>query len=317
MPAKPTVSLLVPCFNAEFYLSAFIENMSRQTIPFDEVLFYDDASTDGTPELLRQQNFGQVIYGKFNQGPSVGRNILIRESTSQLIHFHDVDDWLEPTFLEQTLQALSDEWDVVITNIRVIDRETGKTLKIHDYSELIDSTDPTEFFLTHCCYPINGLYRRESLEKIGGFRESLSRDEDPDLHIRLAHSGAHIRSLPLPLAINRFGSGTYSSTSYLTCWREHLKALQYYTRELPEKYHSILRIDSARMVGLCAACGDLQLAHNYLDFCESLGGQKELALAASPPMKLLIPIVGYRNALNLRFGSIGRRIRKIWPWPIG
>jgi glycosyltransferase involved in cell wall biosynthesis len=317
MPAQPTVSLLVPCFNAASYISDFIKNMSRQTRPFDEVLFYDDASTDGTVELLRQQNFGRVIYGKLNQGPSVGRNILLRESTGQLIHFHDVDDWLEPTFLEETIQALSDEWDAVITNIRVIDRDTSKTRHIHDYSELIDNTDTTEFFLTHCCYPINGLYRRRVLEKIGGFRESLSRDEDPDLHIRLAHSGARIHSLPLPLAINRFGIGTYSSNSYISCWREHLKALQYYVKELPEKYYSILRSDSAHMVGLCAACGDLQLAHNYLDFCESIGGQKELALATSGPMKLLIPILGYRNALNLRFGSIGIRIRKIWPWRIG
>ncbi len=316
MPAKLSVSLLVPCFNAESYLADFIENMSRQTRPFDEVLFYDDASTDDTAELLRHQNFGRVIYGKVNQGPSISRNILLRESTGQLIHFHDVDDWLEPTFLEETIQALSNDWDAVITNIRVIDRDTSKTRHIHDYSELIDSTDTTEFFLTHCCYPINGLYRRESLEKIGGFRESLSRDEDPDLHIRLAHSGTRILSLPLPLAINRFGSGTYSSNSYLACWGEHLKALQYYTTELPEKYHSILCRDSIRMVGLCAACGDLQLAYNYLDFCESLGGQEELVLAASAPMKLLSQILGYRNALNLRFGVLGRTIRKVWPWRI-
>jgi glycosyltransferase involved in cell wall biosynthesis len=317
MQANPTVSLLVPCYNAEDYILDFIESMSRQTIPFDEVLFYDDASTDSTAEILRQRNFGRVISGKFNKGPSIGRNILLRESTGQLIHFHDIDDWLEPTFLEQTLQALSEEWDIVLTNIRVIDRETGKNIQIHDYSELMSSNDPTEFFLTHCCYPINGLYRREVLEKIGGFRETISRDEDPDLHIRLAYSGVRIRSLPLPLAINRFGSGSYSSTSYIACWHEHLKALQYYAQELPQKYHSILCTNSVRMIYLCAACGDLQLAHNYLDFCESLGGQEELGLAASVPMKLLIRILGHRNALNLRFGSIGRRIRKIWPWRIG
>lgn len=317
MLTQHTVSLLVPCFNAKYYVSDFIENMSQQTRPFDEIMFYDDGSSDGTTELLRQQNFGRVIYGKCNRGPSIVRNILLRASTGQLIHFHDVDDWLEPTFLEETLRALTKEWDVVITNIRVMDRATGKNLHLHDYSELISSNDPLKFFLTHCCYPINGLYRREVLEKIGGFRESLSRDEDPDLHIRLAHSGVRIRSLPLPLAINRFGAGTYSSTSYVACWREHLKALQYYAAELPQQYYSLLRTDSARMVGLCAASGDLKLAYDYLDFCQYLEGREELWIATSVPMKPLVKILGYRNALNLRFGAIGRKIRKIWPWVVG
>ncbi len=317
MSTKAAVSLLVPCYNAEPYLTDFMANMSQQTIPFDEVLFYDDASTDNTAELLRKQNFGRVIYGKANRGPSIGRNILLRKSIGTLIHFHDVDDWLEPTFVEQTLATLTDDWDAVITNIKVIDRETNNVRHIHDYSGLNNNLDPTGFFLTHCCYPINGLYRREALEKIGGFRETLSRDEDPDLHIRLAFSGARIFNLTLPLAINRFGEDTYSSRSYLACWREHLKALKYYFQELPKQYHQILIADGARMIGLCAAEGDLQLAFDYLDFCESLGWKKNVSQIYSKPMKLLANSFGYRNALSLRFGNLGRNLRKFIPWRIG
>lgn len=317
MTKEFTVSLLVPCFNAENYLGDFIENMSRQTRLFDEVIFYDDASTDKTAEILSKQTFGRVIYGKFNQGPSIARNILLRESKSKLIHFHDVDDWLEPTFLEETLKALTPEWDVILTNIRVLDRETGETRHIHDYSGLTNGEDATAFFLTHCCYPINGLYRREILEKVGGFRETLLRDEDPDLHIRLAYAGARIRIISEPLAINRFGSGTYSSISYIACWREHLKALHYYKQELPKKYYEILRLDSAKMVGLSASCGDLQLAYGYLSLCESLGGERDFLQASSQPMKMLIKLLGSRNALNLRYGYFGAKMRKMLPGRIG
>ena len=317
MCMKPTVSLLVPCHNAEPYVEDLIANMSQQTRPFDEVIFYDDCSTDKTTEILQQQNFGRVIYGKVNQGPGISRNILLRESTGQLIHFHDVDDLLEPTFLEQTLAALTDDWDAVITNMKVIDKVTHKTRHIHDYSELNGNPDPTAFFLTHCGYAIIGLYRREILETVGGFRETLSRDEDPDLHIRLAFSGARIRNLALPLTINCFGENTYSSRSYLACWREHLKALKYYLQELPEKYHRILISDSAKMVGFCAAEGDLRLAFDYLDFCESIGGKKDLSQITSNPMKLLAYIIGYRNALKLRFGKLGHNLRKLIPWRIG
>jgi glycosyltransferase involved in cell wall biosynthesis len=310
------VSLLVPCFNAENYIQDFIENISQQIRSFDEVIFYDDASTDGTPKLLEQQNLGRVISGKINLGPSVGRNILLHASRGQLVHFHDIDDLLEPSFLACTLEALTEEVDVVITNMRVLDRDTGQTLYIHDYSELNQSENSTEFFLTHCCYAINGLYRKKELEKIGGFRESLSRDEDPDLHIRLAFAGARICSLPLPLAINRVGAGTYSSTSYVECWREHLKALRCYSHELPTKYRSVLCKDSARMVSLCAG-GDLDLAYQYLEFCTSLGGQADLWQATSTPIKLLARLIGYRNALRLRFGRLGKTLRNLWPWRIG
>src|ERR1700733_3696119 len=114
------VALLVPCYNAAPYIGDFIANMQRQTRSFDEVLFYDDASTDNTVELLVNQSLGRAILGKKNAGPSIGRNILLRESTSDLIHFHDVDDWLEPSFLDRSLAALTPETDAVICNIRVI-----------------------------------------------------------------------------------------------------------------------------------------------------------------------------------------------------
>ena len=137
------------------------------------------------------------------------------------------------------------------------------------------------------------------------------------MHIRLAFSGARISNLNLPLSINRFGKNTYSSRSYLACWREHLKALKYYFQELPKQYHRILISDSDKMVGLCAAGGDLQLAFDYLDFYESLGGKKDLSQIASNPMKLLAYTIGYRNALKLRFGKLGRNLRKLIPWRIG
>jgi glycosyltransferase involved in cell wall biosynthesis len=312
----PRVALLVPCHNAEPYIGDFVANMRRQTRPFDEVLFYDDGSTDNTAKLLGGQTLGKAILGKTNAGPSVGRNILLKESVSDLIHFHDIDDWLEPTFLERALAELTDDTDIVICNIRVIDRDSGASRTIHDYSDLSASDDPTAFFLTHVCYPINGLYRRPILEKVGGFREALSRDEDPDLHIRLAHAGARFKVISEPLAINRFGTGTYSSLSYEACWREHLKALKFYRSELPECYLPLLRRDAGRMASFCAY-KDLQLSLDYMDFCRSIDGNIELWQALSPMMKPLVRVLGYKPAFRLRFGRIGRSLRKMYPGRIG
>lgn len=317
MSPKISTSLLVPCFNAQNYINDFINNISLQTVPFDEVIFYNDGSTDKTREMLDNQTFGRVIHSSKNQGSSKARNELLKSSYGDLIHFHDIDDFLDPTFLEKTSLALTSEVDAVIVNMKVIDRNTERLLGIYDYSELTNHTDPIEFFLTHCGYAIIGLYRRECLNKIGGFRESLSRDEDPDFHIRLASSGAKIISLPIPLTINRFGTGTYSSMSYVACWREHLKALQFYINELPANYHPILKRDSGRMIALCAACDDLELAYDYLDFYESLGEQGDIPITTSKPLKILASCIGYRNALKLRFGRWGKSLRSLYPWRIG
>jgi glycosyltransferase involved in cell wall biosynthesis len=303
-----TVCLLVPCYNAEAYLEDFIANVRAQTRAFDEIWFCDDASTDRTREMLQSVSFAGVLRNEQNRGPSVTRNRLIKASKSRLIHFHDVDDWMESNFLEETLKTLTDSYDAVITNIRVLDRTSGKQIHTHDYSGLNTSEDSVNFFLRHCCYPINGLYRRDKVEAIGGFREALTRDEDPDFHIRLAFLGAKIVCLPKPLAINRFGPGTYSSRSYLACWREHAKALAFYETELPSKYRPILVEDAAKMIYLVATAGDLPLARSYAEFCRRNGGEGHLFKIGRTPLRIMIHVFGLNLALFIRFNWLSRKL---------
>ena len=51
--AAPRLALGIPARNATAHLPRLFESIRRQTVPFDEVLLYDDASSDGTGDMRR------------------------------------------------------------------------------------------------------------------------------------------------------------------------------------------------------------------------------------------------------------------------
>jgi glycosyltransferase involved in cell wall biosynthesis len=92
------LSLCIPAYNAEKHLARLLSSVNAQTQPFDEVLVYDDASTDRTAAIAAEYG-SRVVSGRTNVGCSRGRNILAREARGEWIHFHDADDAMAPDFV--------------------------------------------------------------------------------------------------------------------------------------------------------------------------------------------------------------------------
>ena len=91
------LSLLVPARNAARTLPRLFES-AAQDGGFDEVIVYDDASTDDTGAVARAHG-ANVIRSEINTGPSAGKNRLARETACGWVHFHDADDALAPGFV--------------------------------------------------------------------------------------------------------------------------------------------------------------------------------------------------------------------------
>lgn len=181
-----TFALLVPCFNAEKHIDVFLKNLQSQEKQFDEVIFYDDASTDNTASLLRQSGY-KVISGSENGGPSVARNRLALESTSTWIHFHDIDDLLDNTYLKKvSIEAVTRHIDVVLCNVDWFDSKRENCVISWKYSNELIHLDPLAYTIENPIGGINGMYRKTLFQKIGGFDENLRQWEDADLHVRLA-----------------------------------------------------------------------------------------------------------------------------------
>jgi len=81
-PDRITASLLIPCYNAEKYLTHLKVQIEALHPRFDEVILVDDGSTDNTLGLAKQ--LGLVIHPLgTNRGPGGARNALLQRATQE------------------------------------------------------------------------------------------------------------------------------------------------------------------------------------------------------------------------------------------
>jgi len=101
-----TVSVIIPCYDAEPYVAQTIGSVLEQTRQADEVIVVDDGSTDRSVEVVRR--FGdrvRLLTGR-NGGASPTRNKGVAHSTGDALMFLDADDVVGPTALEALVEGL-------------------------------------------------------------------------------------------------------------------------------------------------------------------------------------------------------------------
>ncbi|MGD0262273.1 MAG: glycosyltransferase family 2 protein [Verrucomicrobiota bacterium] len=105
----PLVSIVVPVFNVERYLSLCLDSLRQQTLSGIEIIFVDDASTDGSPSLLaaaaRQDTRVVVLRHASNRGLSAARNTGLRPARAPWVLFIDSDDLVSCHLCERVLAA--------------------------------------------------------------------------------------------------------------------------------------------------------------------------------------------------------------------
>ena len=105
----PSISVIVPVYQAEKFLHRCLDSMARQTFSDWELLLVDDGCTDGSPALCDQfaarDPRVRVFHRKKNQGVSAARNLGLQEAKGDYITFLDSDDCYE-------FQALETLWNL-------------------------------------------------------------------------------------------------------------------------------------------------------------------------------------------------------------
>lgn len=102
------VSVIVPVYNVEQYLSACVESVLQQTYPDFELLLVDDGSTDGSSLLCDELACSDErirVFHKENGGQGSARNFGLEHAKGTYVLFLDSDDTIAPTLLEVTVAA--------------------------------------------------------------------------------------------------------------------------------------------------------------------------------------------------------------------
>lgn len=181
----PLVSIIIPCWNAEAYVGEAIDSALAQTYPNIEVIVIDDGSTDGSLDVI--QSFGERIRWETgpNQGACAARNRGIRLAKGEVLQFLDADDWL---YIDKVARQVALLWETgvcsVYCDVWMIDSDKPLLPMIYWAHET--HSDPVCIALGSNAGTTSGLHRREIVERIGGFDESLPCAQDRDFHLRLA-----------------------------------------------------------------------------------------------------------------------------------
>jgi glycosyltransferase involved in cell wall biosynthesis len=99
-----TISIIVPCFNADKYIASALHSIEGLTIPPDEVIIIDDGSTDLSRQIAEKyvvRNKNWKLIATLNNGQGNARNLGIIVSRCEYIYFFDSDDIVEPSLIEK------------------------------------------------------------------------------------------------------------------------------------------------------------------------------------------------------------------------
>lgn len=113
------ISIIIPVYNVESYLSECIDSIVSQTYRDLEIILIDDGSTDGSGSICSRYAAADeriVVIRQENGGVTRARKTGLRFATGEYIGFVDADDWIESGMYERMLSVMKEkDVDVVCT----------------------------------------------------------------------------------------------------------------------------------------------------------------------------------------------------------
>jgi cellulose synthase/poly-beta-1,6-N-acetylglucosamine synthase-like glycosyltransferase len=179
----PSVSVIVPVRDGESTIADCLDAILTTDYPPDrrEVLVVDNGSGDGTADLIRSRPVRYLHEPR--RGVSNARNRGIAESRGEILAFVDADCLVEPQWLAELVRPLEDpEVGAVAGDLQHVapttpaERQAARLLG--NWQRFAFSSNPA--------YPItaNAAYRRDVIERIGGFDPHMTRAQDVELGLR-------------------------------------------------------------------------------------------------------------------------------------
>lgn len=189
MEKAPTVSVVMPCFNAEKYIRPAIESILNQTFGDFELITVEDGSSDRTHEIISEYAGRDrrliPIFNDENIGLTASLNKGIDAARGEFIARMDADDISYPERFEKQVAYLRANPDVcmVATSRERID-EDGNILSRKSFEPGKEKL--RERMKVTCSVPHGSImFRRKEVIELGKYREGILYAEDYDLWLRM------------------------------------------------------------------------------------------------------------------------------------
>jgi len=183
---KPMVSVVMPVYNtAETFLRQAIESVLAQGYPHWELCIADDASTEPhvravLEEYMRRDSRIKVAFREENGHISAASNSALALATGEYVALLDHDDELVRHALHLVVEAINQNpsAQVLYSDEDKID-EQGNRADPHFKPDWNPDLFFSQNYVSHL-----GVYRRELLQRAGGFRTGVEGSQDQDLLLR-------------------------------------------------------------------------------------------------------------------------------------
>lgn len=162
----PTVSVIVPAYNAENYIEECVKALLSQTLDDIELIFINDGSTDRTSEIIDKLIKGHDnahLYNQENKGLYKTRENGLSKATGEYVGWCDADDFVSPQMYEKLYQtAVKNNSDLAYCDYEWFPKKIKTKEKW--FREFHGKADVN--FVERNSQPWNKIVRRELLEKL-------------------------------------------------------------------------------------------------------------------------------------------------------
>lgn len=210
---RELVSILIPAYNSELWISDAVESALSQTWPHKEIIIVNDGSTDSTLDVAKRFESKHVkVVSQENGGASSARNTALRYAQGNYIQWLDADDLLAPDKLSQQLGEVENGAD----NNVLLSASYGEfhVQPCHAQfapNSLWQDLTPIEFLLTrfdrnlwtsNCAW----LVSRRLTDLAGPWDERLTLDDDGEYFARVVTQSERIKFVPEARVFYRRGN---------------------------------------------------------------------------------------------------------------
>lgn len=229
---KNLVSIIVPIYNTEKYLTPCLESILAQTYENLEIILVDDGSTDNSKKIaddFAKKDSRVKVFSQSNSGQSSARNLGIKKSTGEFISFIDSDDKIDKRFIEKLIAPFLENEKTCLTvcgiHYKRLKNKTAEDVYISKVKPQKTRETKKSYILRllatdgRLYSSVNKLYKTEFVKKLN-FDEKLNFAEDTKFvldYLKLVNSTA-IKFVLEPLYIYNFGTETSTIKSSACDW---------------------------------------------------------------------------------------------------